>query len=233
MVRFALPEDTAELDGTLRRIGEYDWWLLTSQNAVQFAAKRAAALGIELAKTAGSVNIAAVGSATAAAAERYGLRTSCIAKTHSEGLAQELAEKVCGKRVVLLRSELADESMPAVLREHGAEVTEAVAYRVLPPEEREQRKLREMNWQRVDAAIFFSPSALKAFVDAIGTSRVHELCDEIIFVAIGPTTAGAIRERGFPRKVQAEDTTNEAAVNALEVYLRRAEAHVEARTERR
>ncbi len=193
MVRFALPEDTAGLDGALQNVAKFDWWLLTSQNAAQFAGKRATALGIELATVVSGVKIAAVGPATAEAAEKSGLRVNYVARTHSgASLADELGGKVKGKRVLLIRSELADDSTPVLLRESGADVACVVGYRVLGPDEKAQRELRAIDWTEVDAAMFFSPSALRFFREGLG-SKVHALCDDMVFVAIGPTTERAIR----------------------------------------
>lgn len=231
MMRFALPEDTTEMDNAIRGLAQFDWWLLTSQNAVRFAAQRAAALDIELGELGANVKIAAVGPATAAAAETHRVRVDYVAKTHSgAALASELAEKVRGMRVLLLRSELADDSTPALLRELGGDVAEVVGYRVLPPEEQERQKLRAMNWAEVDAGMFFSPAALRLFCECLNP-RTRELCDGMTFVAIGATTARAIRAAGFPRLVQAEDTSGTAAVDALEEYWARAESPLDTRVE--
>ncbi len=45
MVRFAVPEDLASLDGAIGRLAEFDWILFTSQNAVRFFAVRQSELG--------------------------------------------------------------------------------------------------------------------------------------------------------------------------------------------
>jgi uroporphyrinogen-III synthase len=218
MVRFALPADTAQMDRALQELRQFDWWLLTSRNAVQFAAERARTLGIELRSAASSVKIAAIGSATAAVAEANGLAVHYRAEIHSgESLAEGLAGELRGQRVLVLRSDLADQTLPVRLARRGAQVTEGVAYRTLPAPDRQA--LLTLDWNTVSAAIFFSPSALRYFLEALGAERAHDLCDRMPLVAIGPTTAAAIRETGFPRVLQAGAATSAAAVEMLEKHI--------------
>ena len=57
------------------------------------------------------------------------------AQEHSgEGLARELQASLRNRRVLLPRSDRADDRLPNLLREAGAQVTEVVAYRTAVPE---------------------------------------------------------------------------------------------------
>lgn len=230
MVRFALPEDTGPMDRALHRLHQFDWWLLTSQNAVLFAAQRARALGIELRRASGPVRIAALGAATAAAADANGLAVHYTAQTASgESLANELAGKVAGKRVLLLRSDLADDRLPARLGAQGAKLTEAVAYSTLPAPE--AAALLTLEWKSLSAAIFFSPSAVRYFLQAFGMERAHAVCDAMPLVAMGPTTEEAIREAGFPCVFRADAVTSAAAVDILERHIADGHARCVAKAE--
>jgi uroporphyrinogen-III synthase len=217
MLDFALPDNIDQLDCALRNFDRFDWWLLTSQNAVQFAFARAAAIGLDLGAATRKLQVAAVGENTAAAARECGVSVQVVATTHTgAALTQELRQHVKAKRVLLLRSDLADESLPGGLRGCGAEVTEAVAYCTVAAAGRQQ--LNRVDWEKVDAAVFFSPSALNYFQDTLGAANAHERCDRVLFAAAGPTTAAAVRKAGYPLLVQASDTSNGAVILALEEY---------------
>ena len=62
------PTDPRPLEACLRRLGEFDWLLLTSGNTVRAIAERLPDLGIQLAEA--PVRVAAAGPATAAEARR-------------------------------------------------------------------------------------------------------------------------------------------------------------------
>jgi len=217
MLDFALPDDTESLDTALRSFDRFDWWLLTSRNTVLFAAARAAAMGLDLRERTVRLRVAAVGETTAQCARAHGISVQVVATKHTgAALAEELGEHVRAKRVLLLRSDLADGSLPGALRAHGAVVSEAVAYCTVPAGERED--LKQVDWSRLDGAIFFSPSALKYFEETLGTVRAHEVCGSILLAAAGPTTAKAVREAGFRLIIQANDSSTSAVIQALEEY---------------
>src|SRR5215470_6871506 len=91
LLRFAPPEDPTPIDAALKNLSEFDWWLMTSRHAVDFAVQRSRAIGTPLKALAGQVLIGAVGSATASAAHSAGLRVSYSAHQQSAaGLASEL-----------------------------------------------------------------------------------------------------------------------------------------------
>src|SRR5262249_1952389 len=145
-VEFAPPEDTSALDSGIAQISSFDWILFTSQNAVRFFANRFAQLPAHGPAPAPShFQAAAVGPATAEAAQQEGFCVQYLAKNHTgESPAQELAEKLRGKRVLLPRSDRADDRLPAALRASGASVTEVVAYRTAAPQSLDPEKLQRL-----------------------------------------------------------------------------------------
>jgi uroporphyrinogen-III synthase len=220
LLRFALPEDLVPLDTALGRLGEFDWWLITSRHAVEFAVARSYAIGAPLAQLVRGACVGVVGTATAEAARRAGIAVACVAKQQSAvGLQDELASQVAGKRILLLRSNLADSVLPRWLAARGAEITDVICYRTLPPGEEEQKRLAAVSWQRVDAAVFFSPSAIRHLAEAIGPQKMKEATSESVSVAAGPTTAEAARRHGFHQCVEAEEPAPPAIISALEAWF--------------
>lgn len=226
LLQFALPEDVLPMDAALKNLCDFDWWLVTSQHAVGFAAARCRALGLSLAELAKGVHIGAVGAATAKAAAELGLAVEYTAKQQSAvGLARELADRVAGKRILLLRSNLAESALPAALSKNGAEVTDLIGYRTLPPSPEEEKRLATVAWESVDAAVFFSPSAIRHFVEAVSAEKMRTVAEHTLAVAVGPTTAEAAQRQGFGRCVTAEQPSAPAITRTLEEALTHRQSH--------
>jgi len=226
LLRFAAPEDTTSIDVALQNLAEFDWWVLTSRHAVEFAALRGRVLKRSLKELAGQVRIGAIGSATSRAAQAAGLQVSYAAHEQSSaGLAAELALSLAGKRVLLLRSNLADSSLPQALAKSGSQVTDLIAYYTLGPDDATKARLESLDWGGVDSAIFFSPSAIQNLALAVGPERWKVLANSLLAVAIGATTAEALRQSGVPRCVQAQQPSLEEIIAALHAGLAISPSH--------
>ncbi|HTQ61669.1 MAG TPA: uroporphyrinogen-III synthase [Candidatus Solibacter sp.] len=222
LVTFAPPEDFAEIDAALARMGSFDWILFTSANAVHAVERRTQELGLELSSGGRELRAAAVGPATADEAEHAGFSVDYVAANHSgAGLAEELAAELKGRSVLLPRSDRANSELPSVLRKRGAIVTEVIAYRTLPPTDADREKVKECLGEGVDGILFFSPSAVHNFMGLIDRTRLEALQGRAVMVAIGPTTGRALSAAGIERIAWAADTTPRAVVEALEGHLAR------------
>jgi uroporphyrinogen-III synthase len=222
LIRFSPPHDFAPLDAAIRELSHYDWVFFTSQNAVRALVDRSLALGLCLSSLSQGVSLAAVGPATAAAAREAGLSIAHTATKHQgSALAEELSSQVNGKRVFLPRSDRANLHLPETLRRMGASVTEVVAYRTF--NEPESGKGRDFLAARPQAILFFSPSAVRAFLEqeqGAELLRSGSLSSQRIpIVAIGPVTAAALREAGVENIVQSADATVPAVVGTLEEFF--------------
>jgi len=216
LVAFGPPEDPAPLDAALRELVKFDWMLLTSQNAVRALAARCETLGISLAVAAGSLRIAAVGPATAEAAKKAGLQVAHVAATHhGVALAEELGGQMRGCRIFLPRSDRANPALPEALARLGARVTEVVAYRTLAASPAEEAARRQIERGEAEAVLCFSPSAVHHLADLLGAERMRALQERLVFAAIGPVTAAALREAGVGRVVIAPDASVAGILAAL------------------
>ena len=218
LIRFGPPDDFGPLDSALNNLASFDWLIFTSQVAVAFTLQRAATIGVSIAES--DVAIATVGPATANAAKEAGLRVERISEQGSgTGLVRELALK--GKRILLPRSQLALASVIESLEKSGNEVTAVVAYRTLPLPPSDRRKQDTIRWGIIDAALFFSPSSVHHFVDWLGMRTLKEHHQHVVFVAVGPTTAEALRKSiGFGQIIQSSEPTLPAVLRCLEDFLR-------------
>jgi uroporphyrinogen-III synthase len=215
MVCFAPPLDPAPLDAALRSLADFDWLLLTSANAVRFFAQRLRALGLPILPP-DSLRISVVGPATARAAEECGLFVHYISRIHTAlALLEELRGVLPGRSVLLPISDQSDAALPEALRQAGARVTSAVAYRTLPPAALDLFLLERLARDPADIVTFASPSAFRNFAELMGPQRMPALADGAIFAAIGPATSAAIRDRGFTPAIEAGDSTAAGLVHAI------------------
>lgn len=220
LVSFAAPEDCAPLESAISRLTQFDWVIFTSANAVRAVAARAAALGCCQSKLKKSLKVAAVGPATAEAAEEAEFSVAHLATTHNGvALAHELGERVRDKEVLLPRSDRANPDLPVVLRRYGAHVSEVIAYRTVAPDTGDAEKWREAFNGGADAILFFSPSSVRHLTEQVAPGQLAEAQNRMAFVAIGPVTAEALRNAGVERMAVAGDATPTAAMEALEEYF--------------
>jgi uroporphyrinogen-III synthase len=220
MVAFGAPDDVAAVDEAIRGAGRFDWMLLTSQNAIRALQERCEILGFGLARAMNGTRVAAVGPATAESATNAGLAVEYVAVKHrGVELAEELGEKITGKRVFLPRSDRANPELVGKLRELGAEVHDVVAYKTVRPDEGSLEKVEELVRQGADAVLFFSPSAVHHLHDVLGGEKFVEFSRRAVFAAIGPVTEKALRKAKVERVVMAADTTVEAVLAALKEHF--------------
>lgn len=224
-VAFAEPEDPGPLDRAIESLGDFDWVLFTSQNAVRFFTQRCRVLGRMQGNdgwnSAGARPLlAAVGPATADAAANQGLPVEFIASQfRGQALAEELAGRVVGKKVLLPRSDRAGADLPAALRAAGAEVADVVAYGTSLPDSLAPDAADAIRRGEVDVVSFFSPSAFHNLVEAIGLETLRNLSGRVALAAIGPVTAGAIRDAGLLVEIEAREATAASLVATMSEYF--------------
>lgn len=235
-VAFAPPEDSGPLDRALRTLSGFDWVLFTSHNAVRFFSRRMSELGLKRMPPASPApRIAAVGPATAEAAEQEGFHVGYVAKNSTgESLARELRPSLVGRKVLLPRSDRADARLPTALRESGAEVSEVIVYRTAAPEKLDRAILGRIRGGEVDVIAFASPSAFHNLSAAMGSnSDLAGLSSRVRFAAIGPTTARAMREAGVPVEIEASEASAAGAGGLADSVAKYFESRAAATTVRR
>jgi len=220
MVAIGPPADVTAVDAAIRRAAEFDWMLLTSQNGLRALQQRGEILHVTLADAFLGVHIAAVGPSTAEAARGAGLTVEYVAVKHrGMELAEELGEKIRGKKILLPRSDRANPELVKRLEELGARMTEVVAYRTVLPGDQDLTKVHEVLKDGADACLFFSPSAVHHFRDILGDQQFQEFSRRATFAAIGPVTEEALKKARIEGVVLAKDTTVGAVIAALREYF--------------
>lgn len=213
-IRSAPASDPAALAGVAERLSDAAWLGFTSPSGVRYGwpAVQAAWPG----GLPDGVGIAAVGPGTADALAEYSVTPSFLpSESTGDAFAAELPVAL-GDRVVLMRSDIARRAVAERLRQRGASVTDAVAYRTV--EGAAPSAVRRALDARPDAVTFTSPSTVRGFLDALvdiaeggGRSRIASAA----LVAIGPVTADELRRYGLAPCAVADPSTLAGLVDAL------------------
>lgn len=222
------PEDYSELDQALSHLGDYDWVVFTSDNGVQAFFDRLARTADARpnspadARALASCRVAAIGPATAAALAKRGIVADAVpARYVAEAVfdAMKAQADLAGARVLLARALVAREALPQLLRQAGAQVDVAAAYRTVAPDDLSThvQALREdLLGGRVDALTFTSSSTALNLAQAVGPDFA-QLLDKSGATAfsIGPITTKTLRELGVDHLVEATESTVDGVVSAL------------------
>ena len=225
VVRIEPPLDFHQLDDALRELQQrkFEWIIFGSQNAVHAITERTSQIGLDLREVLPSLKVAAVGKASAAAAEEAGFRVTRIGKGTGADLIAELAPGMHGKHVLLPRSDRAGAAHFAQLHLAGAHVREVVAYRTVCAETLDPASVAAS--AEADAILFFSPSAVHAFVALIEHGVLPPIADSTGIGAIGPVTKeNLLKEAKMRCDFEAEEPSIDQIVMALESFLQKGRA---------
>jgi uroporphyrinogen-III synthase len=212
------PKNGLPLQAAAEHIHRYAWVVFASPSAAQALAEALRRAGSH--DRARSVKVAVVGPQTGRSAAAHGFQVSLEAAPPTGiGLLQALTPHVAvGMEVLLPVAEDGRAELFEGLVRLGVQVTRVAAYGTAPAAVDEEAWTR-VGLAPVDAVLFGSPRTVEAFFEG-----AHEAARSVLrsarLVAIGPTTAQALRERGFePAEVAKEPTPAgllEAAARALQ-----------------
>ncbi|MBV8199835.1 MAG: uroporphyrinogen-III synthase [Acidobacteria bacterium] len=183
------------------------WVVFTSATAVRLVAGATAdALGP-------SFLYAAVGTETAAALERGGVRADVISEeADATGLARALVDRgVAEARVWFPAAEAAGNALPQMLRKAGAHVTVQPVYRTVMPADA-PRRLAAAIEAGIDAVTVTSGSTARNLVAAL---RGSQLDRRIVIACIGPRTADEAAAAGIRVDVVATERSGPGLAKAL------------------
>jgi uroporphyrinogen III methyltransferase/synthase len=225
LIRIAPPDDYEPMDRACASLDRFDWIVFTSANAVDSFMGRLLASALDV-RALGRVRLCAVGPATSDRLRRYGLKVDAVpAEYRAEALAQVLAATgdVRGLRVFLPRADIGREVVATELRRHGAEVTEATAYRTVlidPEREGGPDVYRMLLERRLDVVTFTSASAVRSFVTILGEEPAADLLSTTIVASIGPVTAEAAAQHHILTTIMPAAYTIPALVQAIVDHFR-------------
>ncbi len=205
--------DNKELDRAIARLSDYSWLIFTSANGVEIFFGRLRALGRD-ARGLGKTRLCAIGPATAAALERFGLIADRIPVEYvSAAIAESLQGDVSGKRVLLPRAAGATPELVNGLGQLGAEVDEIAIYRAVLPQADTDGGKQMLLASEIDITTFTSSSTVEHLVSLLGSK--WETVNRTTVACIGPVTAATAARLGVRVDVVAKEHTIPGLVQAL------------------
>lgn len=200
-------------------ITRYGWIIFTSANAVRFFLDLYPQVKSGNGRRDGRPAIAAVGPATASALVDSGISVDAMPATYTGTEVPAALGDIQGARILLPRSAIADDALPAALRASGAAVDELPLYTAVARFPDEVTLSSVIAGGVVDAVLFTSPSTVRGFVTvAADAPELHALTQDAVLACIGPTTAAALAETGRSAHVTAAVHTVSGLVDALITY---------------
>lgn len=209
------------LEEALAHVDSFQWIVFASRHAV-------AAVTALMATPPKGVKIAAVGQATAQVLRQRGWPVDLLP---SESNAAALVDAFAAAgglgarpRILFPASSRALPTIAAGLTQLGAEVIQVEAYRTESSNALDVEDCR--SWiarGSIGAVTFASPSAVDELEHALGKDDFDRLLSAAPAVAIGPTTAKALTERGHTPAL-AESATLQGLAHATHRLLRAREA---------
>jgi uroporphyrinogen III methyltransferase/synthase len=217
MLRFGPPPDRQALEEALTRIGEWDWVVFTSANAVVHFLDALVESGRDVRALSGA-RIASVGPATSAALKARGIRCDCEAIEHrAEGLVEAMRAEgdLQGLRILQPRALEGRELLATSLRQSGAEVHVAPVYQTFPPSPEDAQGLRSaLSRGELDVLTLTSGSTVSHVAAALG-EEAKSLLEPVTLAAISPLTAERAAEQGWDVPIIASTHSMAGLVEAI------------------
>lgn len=193
------PVADGALDAALGELASFDWVVVASANAARAVRAAAARTGTSLAPVGASrrPRWAVVGAATERALAAAGIRAT-IRPGSANGRALVDAMPIrAGDRVLLPRSDQADDDLPAALRSAGAVVRCVTAYRTVESPPASGALLATALAARPAAIVFSSGSTVRGL---LGLAAGHAALDAVRAIpvsCVGSRTAAVAAACGF------------------------------------
>ncbi len=208
---------------------QVDYVILMSTNGVKYLFEDANELKLtsQLQKGLDKAFVVAVGPRTAEALKEKSIRVDMVpTKYSSEGLIESFQGKqLSGKKIRIPRTSNATPTLTEKLKEKEANVEEIYVYESgLPVDEKLKAKFYEdLTSGSIDAIVFGSglsaKNIFKMLTEKASMEKLRSIIKEkVTTVAIGPTTAEALREMDIKVNVIPRDYLFENALEALAAF---------------
>jgi len=191
------------LDSTAAQLGDYRWVVISSPNgaaAIVRAARR-------VSSAVDGPCWAAVGRGTARALGEEGIAVRHVAAVPTAASLAATLPIRAGDRVLAVRGDLVEETLPDALRARGAIIDDVVGYRtVLAPATSRELLHEALAAGPPDAVIFTSASTVAGLLELGGGSAAADVRG-IPAICFGRGSAAAARAEGFTLLLEANPTS--------------------------
>lgn len=208
--------DRSEFVRTLAEFSGYDWAIFTSANGVRVFFDALSGLGKD-ARIFGGVRLAAIGPRTAETLQQYGIRADFVPEVFT---GRELARQLIGytdlrgKKVLLLRSEIASDELVRGLEAGGVAVTDVAVYTAVSHKGDDAALIAQMQQRRIQWLTFASPSAVRSFFEQIPPETVRS--HGVKVASVGPVTSKELAQFNVQVDAEATEHTIDGLLDAIE-----------------
>jgi uroporphyrinogen-III synthase len=213
------PNDPGRLAAVLGALNDFDIAVFVSANAVQRVLPSALARG----PWPAGLQVAAIGARTALELAERGQAADIVpaSRFDSEALLEEpVLQGLSGRRVVIFRGDGGREHLAQVLRDRGAEVTYAEAYRRALPDLDPEPLISQLQAGSIDAVTVTSGEGLRNLFAMVGPAGQTVLLGTPLVVG-ARRVAELARELGVHGTIEtADDPTDAAMFRALVAMLK-------------
>ncbi len=212
--------DEKALGRAISGLSSYDWIVFTSTYGVEAFFDALARRGKDSRALQG-IRIAGVGSETGSALLRNGVKADLQPKNYeTKALSQAFRKmKMKGKRVLLLRTNIAPPDLEKDLRSFGAHPERVTAYRTVGVKIPKD-SVKELLEKPADFVAFTSSSTVENFVRALGAKDLKRLSGRSRFASIGPVTSRTMKKKGLRVACQAKIFNTDGLVEAVRRSVR-------------
>lgn len=205
---------TKEFKRIIEKIKNFDWVFFTSPTGVRLFFKAAKKLNKD-ARIFMSAKIACIGLETANALEDFGIKADFLPKVFtSEELAKSFIKKFkpIGKKVLLLRSALADSVLAEKLRLAHAKIKQVSIYTA----KKIENNPKEIIKIDIDWIVFAGSFAVDCFFKDF---KPEDIDKKVKIASIGPATADTIKKFGIKPDIESNKHTIDGLIEAMEEVI--------------
>lgn len=216
------PSSWAALDDAIASLPTFDWLILTSANAVNYALERLLYQGQDARALAG-LKIAVVGKKTAAVLRQWGLAPDFVPPDYvADALVAHFPEPVKGLKVLFPRVESGGrEVLVKELSAAGAEVVEVPAYESGCPQTPDPEALEAIATRRISVVTFASSKTVRHFctllAQGLGDTWQSYLTG-VAVASIGPQTSQTCHELLGRVDIEAQEYTLDGLSEAISTW---------------
>lgn len=216
----AIELQPTKCDFDLSQLSSYDWVIFTSVNGVSFFLERLKSQKIDLRRLSGK--LAAIGPATAASLESYGLQVDHVPEEYrAEALLEGLKDLIHpGSRVLIPRAQGARDVLPDGLRAMGVQVDILSLYTAVTVTKSQEWMVDILEGVDVDYLTFTSSSTVRSFVSLCKSEKQQLFSGKCRVACIGPVTAATAQEMGLSVDIVAQEYTTSGLLAALKADAR-------------
>lgn len=204
-----------KVQNVLNNLDRFNWILFTSANGVRLTFEALRKIRKD-ARAFADASVACIGPKTGELLDHFGIKLDFVPDVFTSAeLAKQLAgfTNLAGKKVLLLRSQIAGAELPDGLTKNGAHVEDVAVYTVKTSSAETSQLIELINSGAINFLTFTSPSTVQAFFERIDLELIKST--KIKIASIGPVTTEQLEKTGLTVHIEAKTHTIDGLITAM------------------